>query len=365
MRAPPRGDDGREEKTDEGEPAHLDRSVRCAVCATVVVALGNEQRDEPVDELDLARDELRARLVGPTHAARSTSGNSCSLPEPRGHSIGEGVAADRVGVEVGLAGEDDDVLAAPLGDLAELDELDARGRRAELLLELAPRDRERVLAFLDLSLRDRPGAVVLARPERPAHVRDQELQRTVRRPPVEQDPGAPLHGRSPSRDGEPLHRAPVARRALDAERALEVVEREPRAAGSVRVAEIDLAAVDDERVGRRAVGVERRHRCRRRALREEGDVQRRSGRARAPAARNGLRPTTAASSAAERTTTPTRKPKASSIVSPTSSADDALRLGGAEEDVAALQDGRHVLEPAPRRAPRAAPPSGRGSCRRR
>ena len=62
-------------------------------------------------------------------------------------------------------------------------------RRAELLLELAQGDGQRLLALLDLALGDRPGALVLGGPERPAHVRDQHLQAAAG-PPVEQQAGA-------------------------------------------------------------------------------------------------------------------------------------------------------------------------------
>ena len=57
--------------------------------------------------------------------------------------------------------------------------------------------------------------------------------------------------------GEPLHRPPVPRRSRDAERPLEIVERQARAARPVRVAEVHLAALDDERIGWRAIRVER------------------------------------------------------------------------------------------------------------
>ena len=73
---------------------------------------------------------------------------------------------------------------------------------------------------------------------------------------------------------EPLHRAPVARRPLDSEHALEVGEVQLRAAGAVRIAEVDLAATDVEGVGRRAVGVELRDGGLRGSLLEERDVER-------------------------------------------------------------------------------------------
>jgi hypothetical protein len=50
---------------------------------------------------------------------------------------------------------------------------------AELLGELAARTGQRILAAGELALGDRPGALVLARPQRPAHVTEQHLERAV------------------------------------------------------------------------------------------------------------------------------------------------------------------------------------------
>ena len=115
-----------------------------------------------------------ARLNQP---ARSTSGNSFTCPDRGGHSIENVLLASRGRVEVALPAPGRDDLAGLLPDRAELDErvTHDRRRRAQLLLELAQRNLERLLAGLDLALGDRPGAIVLPRPERPARMDEQHL----------------------------------------------------------------------------------------------------------------------------------------------------------------------------------------------
>ena len=85
------------------------------------------------------------------------------------------VKPDEVEVALGAPGGDD--LAGLLPDRAEIDECLAndRRRRAELLLELAQGNVERLLARLDLALRDRPGTIVLPREERPTRMDEQHL----------------------------------------------------------------------------------------------------------------------------------------------------------------------------------------------
>ena len=88
------------------------------------------------------------------------------------------------------------------------------------------------------------------------------------------DPRPPV-SRSGERVCEALNRAPVPRRSARPEPPLEIVERQARAARSVGVAEVHLAPADDERVRRRAIGLQRRHRGVGRAFRQERDVERR------------------------------------------------------------------------------------------
>src|ERR671915_215143 len=106
----------------------------------------------------------------------------------------EGVASDRVRVEVALRGPRGDHLAALLLHLAQLEQLAGRQRRAGLLLELPQRAGARVLAVGVLALRDRPGAGVLARPERAAGVNEQDLGLAARDPIEEDARAAPRHG---------------------------------------------------------------------------------------------------------------------------------------------------------------------------
>ena len=88
-------------------------------------------------------------------------------------------------------GSDD--LAGLLPDRAEIDERVTRDRRrrAELLLELAQGNVERILARLDLALRDRPDTVILPRAERPTRMDEQHLA-TVACPAIEEEAGAVL-----------------------------------------------------------------------------------------------------------------------------------------------------------------------------
>ena len=97
--------------------------------------------------------------ASPYQHARSTSGNSCNCPDRGGHSSKNVLLAESGRVEVALCAPGGDDLAGLLADRAEIDERlpHDRRRRAELLLELAQRNLERLLARLDLALRDRPG----------------------------------------------------------------------------------------------------------------------------------------------------------------------------------------------------------------
>ncbi len=75
------------------------------------------------------------------HSARSTSGNSCSLPLRGGHSIAEGVALQVGGIELRLRRPGLDHFSRPLADRAQLDQLPGieRRRLTQLLFELADR----------------------------------------------------------------------------------------------------------------------------------------------------------------------------------------------------------------------------------
>src|SRR3712207_4953088 len=91
-------------------------------------------------------------------------------------------------VEVALRGPGGEPLAAGLPDLTERHEVGDRCRRTQLLGELPQGDVPRLLVRAVLALGDRPGAGVLACPERPAHVPDEHLHAALGVPPVEQQP---------------------------------------------------------------------------------------------------------------------------------------------------------------------------------
>ena len=97
-----------------------------------------------------------------------------------------------LGVEVGLPGEHRDLLAAALADRAQRDQRAVRWGGAQLLGELADRGVRGILVRVVLALRDRPGALVLARPERATHVPEQQL-RPVRAGPVQEQAGTGDH----------------------------------------------------------------------------------------------------------------------------------------------------------------------------
>ena len=92
-------------------------------------------------------------VVGSTHAARSISGNSDRLPDRGGHSITKCCCA-AARVEVAFDRPREDALPAGLADLAQLQRRPVRRGTAGLLLELAPCREERILAVVELALRD-------------------------------------------------------------------------------------------------------------------------------------------------------------------------------------------------------------------
>ena len=73
--------------------------------------------------------------------------------------------------------ERDNDLAARLHDFTEIDEGRLRRRMPSSSFELADGASERLLALVKFPLRDRPGAIVLLRPERTAGMREQHFER--------------------------------------------------------------------------------------------------------------------------------------------------------------------------------------------
>jgi hypothetical protein len=134
--------------------------------------------DELLERRHLTPDEPLASPVE-RHPLRAVDLGEAARParSPRPLHL-ELVARDPRRVEVALAGEDDDALAARLAELAQLEDGAVGGGPAELLLELPQRHRQGLLAGLDLALGDRPGARVPARPERAAHVGEEHLERS-------------------------------------------------------------------------------------------------------------------------------------------------------------------------------------------
>src|SRR5580704_10161970 len=114
-----------------------------------------DSRVEPCGPVDLGERSLLAGSAGPFDDER--------------------VASELRGVEVALDCPCHHALAATLPHLAELQRLPGRRRETRLLLELATRGRVGVLPLLVFALDDRPGAVVLPREERAAHVGDENL----------------------------------------------------------------------------------------------------------------------------------------------------------------------------------------------
>ena len=131
-------------------------------------------RDEP----DLARDQLALCQIEREPGGAVDLGERLSPARTRRPFDLEGVAHDRSGIAVGLERPGVHQLAARLPARAERDEF-ARGHDAGLLLELAPRGRERVLVGRELALRDRPRAKVALGPERAAGMHQKHLGRAA------------------------------------------------------------------------------------------------------------------------------------------------------------------------------------------
>ena len=89
-------------------------------------------------------------------------------------------------VEVSLQRPHTDPLAARLSALPEEDRPAAGSRKPDLLLEFSVGGVERVFVGPVFALRDGPGGLVLARPERPTRVRDQDLDGVPGGDPVQQ-----------------------------------------------------------------------------------------------------------------------------------------------------------------------------------
>src|SRR5262249_49762824 len=113
-----------------------------------------------------------------------------SLTGPGGPLELKRVAPELRGVAVPLHSPHVHALAARLPEGAEFVFLTTGARvEARLLREFAPRAGELILTGVHEALRHRPGALVLARPERSARVHEEHLQ-DLALPAIEQQSGA-------------------------------------------------------------------------------------------------------------------------------------------------------------------------------
>src|SRR5688572_11075056 len=121
-------------------------------------------RQQPLDQWTLAGEDLAARDVGRKPFGAVDLGKRLPASALRWPFDLERVRLYHAHVDIALHCKRAHHLAARLHDFAEIDEF-AVDRRTHLLREFALRHRQRILAVVVLALRDRPGAVVLARPE--------------------------------------------------------------------------------------------------------------------------------------------------------------------------------------------------------
>src|SRR5688572_4785718 len=147
-----------------------------------------EHRLKSVEDRRLAPQDLRPRLGGSEPARLVDLGERAEAAALRGIFDREMVAGQRRRVEIAFQGEGLHPFAACLPDRAQRPRLAFRFR-PQLLFELAQRGGQRRLVRLDHALRDHPRPVILAAPEGPARM-DEEQAQAVRIAAVEQDSGA-------------------------------------------------------------------------------------------------------------------------------------------------------------------------------
>jgi len=87
----------------------------------------------------------------------------------------EPIGPERGGIKRALDGERDNNLPTRLHDFTELDEVAVRSR-AEFFFELADGTSERLLGLVIFAFRNRPGALVLLRPEWATRMREQHFE---------------------------------------------------------------------------------------------------------------------------------------------------------------------------------------------
>ena len=109
----------------------------------------------------------------------SPQGPSTSTPlasGPRRPLHFEAVGAQRGRIEVALEREGNDCLAAWLANVTQFDQRTGAKIGAGFLGKLASCRRGGILARLDEALGNRPGRIILLRPERPARMDEQHFE---------------------------------------------------------------------------------------------------------------------------------------------------------------------------------------------
>src|SRR5262245_45047988 len=158
---------------------------------TLSVARKAEIFEQPIDERRLARQDFFARLLRREPSGGIDFGKALLAAALRRPFELETIRREGRGIEIALDGEGRDHLLARLLYRAEIEQRAGRKCAAELLGELALGRRKRIFVFAVFALRDRPGALVLVRPERTARMREQKLD-PARGAAIHQDAGAEL-----------------------------------------------------------------------------------------------------------------------------------------------------------------------------
>ena len=140
-----------------------------------------EHRLEPVDQLRLRLEQLHPRLGEPEPGGAIDLRELLQLPRPRRPLERERVARRRSASKSPSAHQAATIFPAfcrivPRSTSASRA---TGGGAPSSSSNSRKRDVERLLARLDLALRDRPGTVVLPRPERPAGMDEQHLERVA------------------------------------------------------------------------------------------------------------------------------------------------------------------------------------------
>ncbi len=169
---------------DHGGSAGVGAPARCELGASVAarrrVRQAGEALEQPIDERGLGRVQPVAGLAGsrPDHAV--DLGNAEHRPRSwAARSTSAMHRVQRVGIEVALDRPAMDDLAGAQPDLAQVDRRSVGRPVTELLLELPSRGVEQLLPVVDRALGQTPGSLVAALPDRPARMRDEQLERVI------------------------------------------------------------------------------------------------------------------------------------------------------------------------------------------